>query len=77
MKTRLGPPVLHTQIRNEKRESPVKVRVIGGGGLTNTAKTKTEKRTGYSPESRSPIKPFSGEQQQVYTRSVSSPIKLQ
>ena len=50
MKTRLGPPVLHTQIRNEKRESPGKVRVVGGGGLTNTAKTKTEKRTGYSPE---------------------------
>jgi len=52
LKARLGPPVLHTQIRNERRESPVKVRVVGGGGLTNTAKTKEEKRTGYSPESK-------------------------
>ena len=34
-------------------ESPshglLKARVVGGGGLTNTAVTKDEKRAGYSP----------------------------
>ncbi len=39
----------------------VKVRVVGGGGQTNTAKTKDEKRVGYSPSKVSPTKviPFS------------------
>ena len=39
----------------------VKVRVVGGGGQTNTAKTKDEKRAGYSPSKVSPTKvmPFS------------------
>ena len=36
------------------------MKVVGGGGVTNTAKTKTEKRGGYSPEAKSAIKPFDG-----------------
>jgi len=34
----------------------VKVRIVGGGGQTNTAKTKEEKRAGYSPTK---VMPFS------------------
>ena len=45
--------------------STFKVRVVGGGGMTNTCVTKEDKKLGYSPEkvnvSRSPTKaePFS------------------
>ncbi len=47
---------MHTTLRKDKRIEPqpsnlfVKARVVGGGGLTNTAVTKEEKRAGYSPK---------------------------
>ena len=43
---------------NNKRKSHspvVKMRVIGGGGMTNTAGSREEKQRGYSP-SKSPLK---------------------
>ena len=47
---------MHTTLRKDKKieQQPsnlfVKARVVGGGGLTNTAVTKEEKRAGYSPK---------------------------
>ena len=47
---------MHTTLRKDKKieQQPsnlfIKARVVGGGGLTNTAVTKEEKRAGYSPK---------------------------
>lgn len=52
---------LHTSLRKQQRalesvSTPAtNVRVVGGGGVTNTAVNKEEKRAGYSP---SKVKPF-------------------
>ena len=71
---------LHSSIRAQKRAaaepSPTpksKVRVVGGGGVTNTAQNKEEKRAGYSP---SKVKPFEimGEPESLVARQA-SPLK--
>lgn len=44
-------PTLHTSLRKE-RVTPLTLksaRVVGGGGMTNTAVTREEKQLGYSP----------------------------
>jgi len=49
----------------------VKVKIVGGGGQTNTAKTKEEKRAGYSPTK---VMPFSFDDNSLIKRS---PSKLE